>query len=69
MPEDYWIGRAFKGYGYQFWTQNDDDSDAIYLAGYRGQRVAISPKKQRIMLVFSHKESYMGELYRLFSTW
>jgi len=69
MPEDYWIGRAFKGYGYQFWTQNDDDNDAIYLLGYRGQRIAISPKKQRIMIVFSYKESYMGELYRLFARW
>jgi CubicO group peptidase (beta-lactamase class C family) len=69
LPEDYWIGRSFKGYGFQFWTQNDDDSDAIYMNGYRGQRIAISPKKQRIMLVFSYKESYMGELYKLFSTW
>lgn len=69
MPEDNWIGRAFKGYGYQFWTQNDDDSEAIYLNGANGQRIAISPKKQRIMLVFSYKESYMGELYKLFAGW
>lgn len=69
MPEDNWIGRSFKGYGYQFWTQNDDDGDAIYLNGANGQRIAISPKKQRIMIVFSYKESYMGELYKLFAGW
>ena len=69
MPEDNWMGRSFKGYGYQFWTQNDDDSDAIYLNGYYGQRIAISPKKQRIMIVFSYKENYMGELYKLFASW
>ena len=69
MPEDNWIGRSFKGYGYQFWTENDDDSEAIYLNGANGQRIAISPKNQRIMLVFSYKESYMGELYKLFAGW
>jgi CubicO group peptidase (beta-lactamase class C family) len=69
MGEDYWIGRAFAGYGYQFWTLNDADPDAIYLNGALGQRIAISPKKQRIMVVFSHAESYMGELYRFFAEW
>ncbi|WP_322993524.1 serine hydrolase domain-containing protein [Limnohabitans sp.] len=69
MPDDHWIGRSFKGYGYQFWTQNDENSEAIYLNGAFGQRIAISPKKQRIMLVFSYKESYMGELYKLFAGW
>lgn len=69
MPEDNWIGRSFKGYGYQFWTQNNEDREAIYLNGANGQRIAISPKKQRIMLVFSYKETYMGELYKLFASW
>jgi CubicO group peptidase (beta-lactamase class C family) len=69
MPEDNWIGRAFKGYGYQFWTQNSDDNEAIYLNGAYGQRIAISPNKQRIMIVFSYKENYMGELYKLFASW
>jgi CubicO group peptidase (beta-lactamase class C family) len=69
MPQENWIGRAFGGYGYQFWTQNESDSDAIYLNGALGQRIAISPKKQRIMIIFSYQESYMGELYKLFSGW
>ena len=69
MPPDDWIGRSFGGYGYQFWTQNESDRDAIYLSGALGQRIAISPKKQRIMVVFSYQESYMGELYKLFAGW
>jgi len=69
MPDDNWIGRAFKGYGYQFWTENEDDKEAIYLNGALGQRIAISPKKQKIMIVFSYQESYMGELYKLFGSW
>lgn len=69
MPDDNWIGRAFKGYGYQFWTENEDDKEAIYLNGALGQRIAISPKSQRIMIVFSYQESYMGELYKLFASW
>lgn len=69
MPEDNWIGRAFKGYGYQFWTENKNASDAIYLSGAFGQRIAISPKKQRIMVVFSYREDYVGELYKFFSSW
>lgn len=69
MPEDNWIGRGFKGYGYQFWTQNTNDNDVIYLNGAYGQRIAISPKKQRIMLVFSYNEIYMDELYKLFASW
>ena len=50
-------------------NENDDDSDAIYLNGAWGQRIAISPNKQRIMIVFSYKENYMGELYKLFASW
>jgi len=69
MPLDNWIGKSFKAYGYQFWTENEEDSEAIYLNGALGQRIAISPKKQRIMIVFSHQESYMGELYKLFAGW
>lgn len=69
MPPDNWIGRAFGGYGYHFWTENENDSEAIYINGYLGQRIAIHPTKQRIMVVFSYKENYMHELYKLFSSW
>jgi CubicO group peptidase (beta-lactamase class C family) len=69
MPADNWIGRGFGGYGYQFWTENENDKEAIYLLGALGQRIAISPKSQRIMIVFSYQENYMGELYKLFAGW
>ena len=50
-------------------VQMNDDNEAIYLNGAYGQRIAISPNKQRIMIVFSYKENYMGELYKLFASW
>lgn len=69
MPADNWIGKGFGGYGYQFWTDNETDRDSFYLMGALGQRIAINTKKQRIMIVFSYQESYMGELYKLFAGW
>lgn len=67
---DEWIGQAFNGYGYQFWTDNTSDtSDTFYMSGYRGQRIAINPKKNKIMIVFSYVENYMGLLYSLFGSW
>jgi CubicO group peptidase (beta-lactamase class C family) len=65
----FWIGRAFEGYGYQFWTENQSDRDSIYMIGYLGQRIAINPQKERIMVVLSYREDYMGQLYRLFGSW
>ena len=67
---DEWVGPSFNGYGYQFWTENTSDtSDTFYMSGYKGQRIAINPKKNRIMIVFSYYETYMGLLYSLFGNW
>lgn len=65
----FWIGRAFEGYGYQFWTENQIDPESIYMLGYLGQRIAVNPKKERVMVVLSYREDYMTQLYRLFSLW
>jgi len=39
------------------------------MAGYRGQRIAIDTNSNKIMVVFSVEENYMGELYKLFANW
>lgn len=68
--EEYWTGRAFAGYGYQFWTNPiGDSSDAFFMLGYRGQRIAVNPKTGHIMVVISSEENYMGALYDLFAKW
>jgi CubicO group peptidase (beta-lactamase class C family) len=68
--DDHWIGRSFKGYGYQIWTENfEDPSGTFYLNGYRGQRIAINPERQQMMVVFSVEETYMDKLYQLFASW
>ena len=70
LGEEYWVGRAFSGYGYQFWTNPvGGPSDTFYMLGYRGQRIAVNPKKKKIMVVISSEENYMGALYDLFAKW
>jgi len=70
VGEEYWSGRSFSGYGYQFWTNPIGDSSAtFYMLGYRGQRIAVNPNKKHIMVVISSKENYMGELYDFFAKW
>ena len=60
----------FQGYGYQIWTENfEDPRGTFYLAGGRGQRIAINPERQQMMVVFSMEENYMGMLYQLFASW
>lgn len=70
VGEEYWSGRSFSGYGYQFWTNPIGDSPAtFYMLGYRGQRIAVNPNKKHIMVVISSEENYMGELYDFFAKW
>jgi len=68
-PDEY-VGASFNGYGYQFWTENTSDTtDTFYMNGYKGQRIAINPKKNHVMIVFSYYETYMGLLHSLFGNW
>ena len=70
VGEEFWSGRSFAGYGYQFWTNPTGDSlGTFYMLGYRGQRIAINPIKKHIMVVISSEENYMGELYDFFAKW
>lgn len=61
------VGAAFRSYGYQTWTDPSfGDGKSFWWIGFGGQRVGIDAGKERIMVVSSWRESYMGDVYRLF---
>lgn len=62
-------GRAFKGYGYQTFVGNFGSNASYWWVGHGGQRVGIDPKTERIIVVSSHREDYMGQIYELFGSW
>lgn len=62
-------GRAFRGYGYQTFIGNFGSNSSYWWVGHGGQRVGIDPKTERIIVVSSHREDYMGQIYELFGAW
>jgi CubicO group peptidase (beta-lactamase class C family) len=62
------IGAAFNGYGYQTWTNpNFGNGKSYWWVGYGGQRVGVDSDKERIIVVTSHREDYMPDVYKLFA--
>lgn len=62
------IGAAFTGYGYQTWANPSfGDGKSYWWVGYGGQRVGIDSNKERILVLSSHKEDYMSDIYKLFA--
>lgn len=62
-------GKAFEGYGYLIWTENNRQRDSYWAVGYGGQRIAWNHKNQRILIAFSNVENYMDDLYWLYKDW
>ena len=64
-------GKAFKGYGYQTWIMPEQwgQKASYWWVGFGGQRVGIDPVSERIIVVTSSREDYMGEIYGLFHKW
>ncbi len=63
------VGAAFASYGYQTWVGNFGRVPSYWWLGYGGQRVGIDPTGEKILVLTSHREDYMGEVYRLFAQW
>lgn len=63
------VGRLHSGYGYQTWIVSSGPRESYWWVGHGGQRVAIDSEKERIMIVTSHKESYMKQLNLFFTAW
>ena len=62
-------GKAFDGYGYLIWTENDQQKDSYWAVGYGGQRLAWNHKNRRMLVAFSNVEDYMADLYALYRDW
>ena len=63
------IGQAFPSYGYQTWIGNFRGRASYWWAGYGGQRVGIDPESERIIVLTSWREDYMGDVYKLWANW
>ena len=62
-------GKAFSGYGYLIWTENNRQKNSYWAVGYGGQRIAWNHKNQKILIAFSNLENYMDDLYLLYRDW
>ena len=65
------IGNSFSHYGYQTWVRPEKwgTPASYWWLGYGGQRVAIDPVSERILVITSSREDYMDEIYKMFNTW
>lgn len=63
------VGRAHQAYGYQTWINTSGPRISYWWLGYGGQRVAVDPEKERILVVTSFRESYMDQVSDLFFKW
>ena len=62
-------GKAFSGYGYLIWTENNRQKNSYWAVGYGGQRIAWNHQNQKILIAFSNLENYMDDLYLLYRDW
>ena len=64
-------GKAFSGYGYQTWIMPErwGQPASYWWVGFGGQRVAVDPVSERILVITSSREDYMDEIYKLFNVW
>jgi CubicO group peptidase (beta-lactamase class C family) len=69
LPNYGQVGRSFSHYGFQTWITNHNGKPAYWWVGYGGQRVAVDPESEKIMIITSWREDYMPEVYDLFKQW
>ena len=62
-------GKAFDGYGYLLWTENNRQQNSYWAVGYGGQRMAWNHKNKRMLVAFSNVEDYMDDVYTLYRDW
>ncbi len=63
------VGEQYAYYGFFTWILNKGPRDSYWWAGYGGQRVGVDPVKERIIVVTSSRESYMGTISKVFNAW
>jgi CubicO group peptidase (beta-lactamase class C family) len=62
-------GKLWHYYGYQQWIGNYGSHASYWWVGFAGQRVAIDPVSERIIVVSSHVGNYGVEIFNLFGAW
>lgn len=62
-------GKLFGGYGYLMWTENDGAPNTVWAVGWGGQRISWSTKNDRMLVLFSSREDFMGKVYALAKEW
>jgi len=62
-------GKAFAGYGYLLWTENNRQQDSYWAVGYGGQRIGWNHNNGRMLVAFSNVEDYMDDVYALYRDW
>lgn len=62
-------GKLYAGYGYLTWTENEIAPDSFWAVGYGGQRIGWFRNSNKMIIVFSNVENWMGPLYELGKSW
>lgn len=62
-------GKLFASYGYLTWTDNDVAPNTAWAVGWGGQRIGWNKGNDRMVLVFSNEESWLGDAYVLAKNW
>jgi len=62
-------GQSFDGYGYFIWTDNFLSPDSYWAVGHGGQRIGWNHRNGRILVLFSGREDFMHDVYRLYADW
>ena len=62
-------GRMFGGYGYLIWTENVTAPDTAWASGWGGQRIGWNYRNDRMLVVFSSRETWIPEVYELARDW
>ncbi len=62
------FGRAYGGYGYFTWTDNDDVPNSYAALGYGGQSITWSTKNDKYIIVFS-TSTIMPEIHPMARRW
>ncbi len=63
-------GRAFDGYGYQWWTDNRY-TPGFWGKGYAGQELGINPETGKILIKFGYRinKGAAGDINKLYRNW
>lgn len=63
------FGRAWQGYGYFIWTDNNWQQNSFWALGYGGQRIIWNHTNEKIIVAFSILENWDSEAGKLYSMW